>query len=176
MENLSTDITAIVVGGKKQTLVAEAIACLARLNVPYELCDDIYSAVATLIANPADNLLVVGCFTALTAENMRLFSLTPKGKKVSFCCILKKWSDHVQPKAMAAAEAGVFVIHDAEHIEMIIKQCRHTEAAAKPKAGGRDFASRITSLADKFFLTQAEQDALLGVSHNAATENIAIRK
>lgn len=176
MESLSTDITAIVVGGKKQTLVAEAIACLARLNVPYELCDDIYSAVATFIANPADNLLVVGCFTALTAENMRLFSLAPKGKKVSFCCILKNWSGHFQPKAMTAAQAGVFIINDAEHIEHIIKQCGTVETVAKPKTGGRDFASRITSLADKFFLTQAEQDALLGVSHNAATENSAIRK
>jgi len=175
MENLCSNITAIVVGNKKQTLVAEAATCLDRINIPYKLCEDIYSAVVMIVTAPADNLLVIGCFTALTAENMRLFSLAPKGKKVSFCCILKKCSDHLQPKAMAAAQAGVFVINDAEHIEIIIKQCRNTEVAvAKPKTGGRDFASRITSLADNFFLTQAEQDALLGVSHNAATKNIAI--
>jgi len=176
MENLCTDITAIVVGGQKQKLVAEAVACIERINIPYELCDDIYSAVAMIVTAPAGNLLVVGCFTTLTSENMRLFSLVPKGKKVSFCCILKKWSDHFQPKVMAATQAGVFVINDAEHIEIIIKQCRHSEAAAKPKTGGRDFSSRITSLADKFFLTRAEHDALLGVNHNAATENNAITK
>jgi hypothetical protein len=177
MENLCTDITAIVVGGTKQTLVAEAVACLNRINIPYELCEDIYSAVAMISAASAGgNLLVIGSFTALTTENMRLFSLAPKGRKVSFCCILKNWSGHFQPKAMTAAQAGVFIINDAEHIEHIIKQCGTVETVTKPKTGGRDFASRITSLADKFFLTQAEQDALLGVNNNAAAENNTVTK
>ncbi|MDO8303558.1 MAG: hypothetical protein Q7T18_09980 [Sedimentisphaerales bacterium] len=173
MEKYYSGFAAVVVGHGRQRLVQETADHLDRLSIPFEICEDIYSAAATIATSLAgSNLLVIGCFSAMTAENMRFFSLSPKDKKVSFCCIVQKWSDTMQPSATAAAQAGVIVINTVQQLESIIKQCKGPEpAAVRPKATGRDFASRIASLADNFFLTQAEQDALLGVNDNANTEN-----
>jgi hypothetical protein len=173
MEKFYSDMTAIVVGSSRQNLIRETIVFLDQIDIAFELCEDIYSAAAAIAAAPAgQNLLVVGCFTALTVENMRLFSLVPRDKKVFFCGIIKKWFDHLQPKAIAAVQAGVFVINNVEQLENIIAQHRCATTAAMPlKVAGKSFSSRIASLADTFFLTQAEHDALLGANHNANTEN-----
>jgi hypothetical protein len=173
MEKYCSDFAAIVVGHKRQDIIQKTIAYLDRINVPFEMCENVYSAAAIIAtASTGSTLLVVGCFSSLTVENMRLFSLAPRDKKVFFCCILQKWFDHLSPSTLAAAQAGVFVINRAEQIDSVIKQCKGTETATvRSKVPGRDFASRIASLADKFFLTQVEQDALLGADHNANTEN-----
>jgi hypothetical protein len=171
MEKFCFDLTVVVVGSERQRLVREVTAYLDQAAIAFDVCDNIYSAAAIMAICPAEtNLLIVGCFTALTAENMRIFSLVPKGRKISFCCVIQKWFEHLQPLATAAARPGVFIITTIDEIETVIKQCGG-DTAVRQKTKGKDFTSRIASLADNFFLTQAEHDALLGASHNAATEN-----
>lgn len=171
MEKFCSDLRVIVVGNDRQRLVREITAYLGQTAIAFDVCDDIYWAAAELALCPAEtNLLIVGCFTALTAENMRIFSLVPKGRNISFCCVIQKWFDHLQPLATAAARPGVFIINAVDELENVIKLCGG-ETAVPQKMKGRDFASRIASLADNFFLTQAEHDALLGASRNAAAEN-----
>jgi hypothetical protein len=168
MEKCRSDITAIVVGNARQTLVHTITAYLNRKNISSKVCEDIYTAVAAMAAAPAGtNLLVIGGFTTLAAEDMRLFSLALNGKKVVYCCLIEKWFAHLQTKLAAAARAGVIVINSTEQIENAIKQCQTFDTAVQQKAIGRDFASRIASLADNYFLTQAEHDALLGVEEHA---------
>jgi hypothetical protein len=171
MEKFCSDLTVIVVGSELQRLVREITAYLDQTAIAFDVCEDIYSAAAEIAICPAEtNLLIIGCFTALTAENMRIFSLVPKGRNIFFCCVIQKWFDHLQPLATAAARPGVFIITAFDELENVIKQCGG-DTAARPKTKNRDFASRIASLADNFFLTQAEHDALLGATNDAATEN-----
>jgi hypothetical protein len=171
MEKFCSDLTVIVVGSERQRLIREIIAYLDHAAIAFDVCEDIYSAAAEMAVCPAEtNLLIVGCFSSLTAEKMRIFSLVSKGGKISFCCVIQKWFDHLQPMATAAARPGVFIINNIDEIEIVIKQCGG-DTAVRQKTNGRDFASRIASLADNFFLTQAEHDALLGAPCNAAAEN-----
>lgn len=171
MEKFCSDLTVIVVGSERQRLVREITAYLDQAAIAFNLCDDIYLAAAEMAICPAGtNLLIVGCFTALTAEKMRIFSLVPKDRNISFCCVIQKWFDHLQPMATAAARPGVFIVNNIDEIEIVIKQCGG-DTAVRQKTKSNDFASRIASLADNFFLTQAEHDALLGATNNAAAEN-----
>jgi hypothetical protein len=175
MEKLCSELTAVVVGTKKQSIIREIIVLLNRINIPFKVCEDIYSAAATLAtASSGTNLLVVGCLTALTAENMRLFAVEPEGRQVWFCCMMEKWHEHLHNRFMAAAKAGAYVINNVRQLENVITQCRGSDLARSSlpeKANGRDFATRIASLADSFFLTQAERSALLGVDGDGNSEN-----
>jgi hypothetical protein len=167
MEKICLDLTAIVVGSPRRNFVEQAASHLAHTNISYEICEDVYSAAAIMANAPAGkNLLIVGCFAALMVENMRLFSLSPKDKKVFFCCIMEKWFQPLQSSLLAAAKTGVFIVNSAEQIADVIEQCTNASSIVRQKTGGRDFTARIGSLADSFFLTQAEQDALLGIEHD----------
>jgi hypothetical protein len=161
------DLSAIVVVGARQKLIRDIIAQLDQLNTPYMVCEDIYAVVARLAALPAGaNIVAVGSIAAFM--DMRILSLAPAGGKIRFCCIAKRSFGPMQGRLFELAKAGVFVIDSAEKIESVINQCRIENTACSEEKGGRkDFSQRIAAIADSFFLTQAEQDALLGVQSNA---------
>jgi len=175
MANFCSGLTAVVIGTARQKLIHEVTSYFNQVNIPFVIYEDVYSALAAMTTAPAEvNLLVVGCFETLAVEDMRLFSLVPKGRNVFFCCIIKKWFEFLQIRLLEAVKAGIFVVNSVEQIDDVIKQCRgvKTPVAARQKTEDRDFAARIASLADSFFLTQAEQEALLGAEYNEDTENI----
>lgn len=108
MDNFCSGLTAIVVGTTRQKLIHEITAYLDRINIPYKICEDVYSALAAMATAPAGlNLLVIGGFETLSVEDMRLFSMTPKGRRVFFCCVIKKWVESLQTRLLEAISRSI---------------------------------------------------------------------
>jgi hypothetical protein len=164
MENFCFDLTAIVVGSRRHTAIQQITNVFTQKNIVYEYCENIYSALAFIGKVPAGaNVIVIGNFVPLTADTVRFFSLTPKYVTVKFCCIAEKLCEPMQSILRHSAKNDVIFINRAEQLLPIIQEYRiSNDIDIGPLTNGKDFASRISLIADNFFLTEAEQNALLG--------------
>lgn len=111
--------------------------------------ENAYSAVCHLSRTDKKVVAVVGRFEQLSIENGRFFEKANEGIFVC-CCLITENTTGISRNILSAIEKGVLVINEPMHIEAILKRL-----VEKP----------VQSLFDenKFRISQAERDALLGV-------------
>jgi len=150
---------AIVLGSVADDFVRHTMDLLAEGGVEFILCEDVYSAVATLAKNDiAENVLIIGRVEQLSKEEGRFFQKLRKGGLVC-CCFAAGNLIRRQKQILSAMDAGAFVIDDPARIRELI---------AKFSAGGLARSSSeiknksLSAFDDEFIITKVEMDALLG--------------
>ena len=157
--NFEQSFDAIVLGSVADDFVRHTTDLLAEGGVEFILCEDVYSAVATLAKNDiAENALIIGRVEQLSREEGYLFQKL-QGSNLVCCCFAGGNLVHRQKQILSATEAGAFVIDDPAGMRELI---------AKFSAGGLARSSSeikdesFSAFDDEFIVTEAEMDALLG--------------
>ena len=162
--SLNLGFCAIIVASKTGGQGKSIVAILERSGIEYVFCGDIYQAVGYLAGNQQDGrvFFILGDFTELSREDMRLFDICRLNGRAWCCCIFEGKRLRISRAVTAAAKAGAFVVSDVNELERIIEKIQ-------VKAGGgfvpelemikNSGAERLN--ADRIKLSQAELDALL---------------
>lgn len=149
----------IVLGSVADDFVRHTMDSLAEGGVEFIVCEDVYSAVATLAKNDiAENVLIIGRVEQLSKEGGYLFQKL-QGSNLVCCCFAAGNLVRRQKQILSAMEAGAFVIDDPAGMRELI---------AKFSSGGLACSSSeikdesLSAFDDEFIVTEAEMDALLG--------------
>ena len=150
---------AIVLGSVADDFVRHAMDLLAEGGVEFILCEDVYSAVATLAKNDiAENVLIIGRLEQLSKEEGCFFQKLHKGGLVC-CCFAAGNLIRRQKQILSAMEAGAFVIDDPARMRELIAKF---SAGSLARSSSEIKDKSLSAFDDEFIITKAEMDALLG--------------
>lgn len=159
VSNSKRRFDAIILGSAADDFVRHTTDLLAEGGVEFIVCEDVYSAVATLAKNDkVGNVLIIGRVEQLSKEEGYLFQKL-QGSNLVCCCFADGNLVHRQKQILSAMEAGAFVIDDPGRMRELI---------AKFSAGGLARSSSeiknksLSAFDDEFIITKVEMDALLG--------------
>jgi hypothetical protein len=150
-------VTAIVLGSEKWDQTALVCKALTQNTIEYTVCGDQISALAAILACKTA-VLVIGPVYFCQSSHGFLNAVVPAGKNVQQICLImysataSGASTDMMPQMHVIRSIGEFT-----DILQNFKVISTAPAAAKSDF----FEKRMASLADKFFLTKTEQDALL---------------
>lgn len=141
----------IVVGGRHDAFVVEAMRLARECETKPVQCDDVYSAVAEL-AKTDRCVAVIGSFGEMTRENSAFFRLVRRAG-TPCCCLLNEDDAGERHEILRAVHLGVHLVGDVEPIRDFLEG---------GFAAGRCASSRDDGLArEDDRATEAELKALL---------------
>jgi hypothetical protein len=150
-------VTAVVLGSEKWDQTTLFCRVLGRNSIEYTVCHDQFSALAVILAAETA-VLVIGPIYFWQSNHGFLNGLLAIGKDIRQICLT------TDAKAVFGASLHktpqVSMIHSVDELSDILQNFKPISATAT-SAKSNFFEKRMASLADKFFLTKAEQDALL---------------
>ncbi len=146
-------IRAIIMGGSSG-FWSEVIALFERLGISVTCCEDVYSALAEIVAELriGEKILVIGSLAQLCAEDMRFLQICADRDDTRCCCFVDDKAgcdikEMIQALGSKASLAGD--INDVEAILMEMTEDENTLQQEQKKIDKNEFA-----------LTRAEMDAL----------------
>lgn len=159
VSNSKRRFDAIVLGSVEDDFVRESMGLLAEGGVEFILCEDVYSAVATLAKNDiAENALIIGRVEQLSREEGYLFQKL-QGSNLVCCCFADGNLVRRQKQILSAMEAGAFVIDDPAGMRELIAKF---SAGSLARSSSEIKNKSLSAFDDEFIITKAETDALLG--------------
>jgi len=179
--DVGSQLQAIVVGGSSDDFVRSASNLLDSCNFAIIPCPDVYSSVPGLHEGPGG--VVVGRFEELCKEDGRFFDIA-RAYGFACCCLVDDAFAGNRRELVKAMERGVFIVTEIEEIEEVLAGFSGPGNAHEPKGRNdaeqglvRNVVEKILGdtapqrskpraksgfSKDKFSMTQAELDALLG--------------
>ena len=178
---MGSQLQAIVVGGSSDEFVRSASNLLDSSSLAIIPCPDVYASVPGLREAPGG--IVVGRFEELCKEDGRFFDIA-RAYGFACCCFVDEAFAGNRRELATAMERGVFIVTEIEEIEEVLAGFSGPGNAHEPE--GRNDAEQglIGNVVekilgdttpqrskpraksgfskDKFSMTQAELDALLG--------------
>lgn len=141
----------IVVGGRHDAFVVEAMQLAREYETKPVQCDDVYSAVAEL-AKTDGCVAVIGLFGEMVRENSAFFRLVRRAG-TPCCCLLNDDDAGERDEILRAVRLGVHLVGDIEPVRDLLEGCL---------AAGRCASSRDDGLpSEDDRATEAELEALL---------------
>jgi hypothetical protein len=158
-------VHAIVVGNSNH--IGRISEVLARSGISFTICKDVFETALEVAVSKADKLIVIGCILALSFENFKIVELFADKDGVKFCGISQNCPAKLaQDFQRFTTKTNVCTAASPEEVLKLIEQSSSVRADAgviKVESKHTDsFHKKMAALADRFFLTKAEQDALMG--------------
>ncbi len=152
----------ILLGSRRDELLQQAAALLARYCLPFELSDDIYDSVARIACCRDDCEVVVIARHELLAGEKGYLIRKARRKALTCCCIYSHAFHNCFIREQLLSGSGIFYVQTPEEIaEVIHKRLAFVTADSISGDAGRRGDDLIT---EGFRASQEEIDALLGAS------------
>ena len=147
------EIRVIVIGGLSG-FGSEATVLFDRLGICVICCEDVYSALAEIVAKRriGEKILVIGSLARLCDEDMRFFQICADRDDTRCCCFVDDKAGCDIKAMIHALGSKTFLATDINDVEAILTEMNEEENVPQQEQKNID--------KNEFALTRAEMNAL----------------